>query len=261
MPGKRKGTYAGDQAHHKIMRISRPLPYKGPISASAFASLKRASAVAGGRRRVGYSRSTGFYGRFPPAGDELKFFDTAHTFNVDSTGEVPATGQLNLIPQGVTESTRVGRKCIIKSLRTVLRFLLTPGAGAAPQTDVIALYHVLDTQANGAAAAYGDVFTTPAATSDAPTAIRNLNNVDRFRILKKTILEFQPGAGVTTAFNGVIHRKEINLRGLSIPLEFSSTTGAITEIRSNNLFLIAGSSVTDDAISAFGSTRVRFDDS
>jgi len=256
MPGKRKGSYGGDAPHHKIMRISRPLPYKGPISASAFASLKRASAVAGGRRRVGYSRSTGFYGRFPPAGDELKFFDTAISFSLDATGEVPATGQLNLIPQGVTESQRVGRKCIIKSLLLTFNVLLTPAASATA-SDVAVIYVMLDTQANGAAAAITDVFTSG---TNLPSALRNLSNVDRFRVLKKIKMQYSPKAGVTTAYNTETIHKEVYLKNLHIPLEFSSTTGAITEIRSNNIFLCAGAYGLDDVATVAGNCRVRFDD-
>jgi len=52
--------------------------------------------------------------RIPP---ELKFFDTAVSFDFDSTLEVPATGQWALIPQGDTQSTRDGRLAVIKSIQ------------------------------------------------------------------------------------------------------------------------------------------------
>jgi len=253
MPRKTVKVYSGTaKAVREAAR--RDLVRRGKIAAARSAGLTR------GRIVRGYTRSTGFYGRYPPMGDELKFFDTTHSFTTDLTAEVPATGQLNLIPQGVTESTRVGRKCVIKSLKTVLTFYLNPGAGSV-SSDVIALYHVLDTQCNGAAAAYGDVFTTPGGTSNAPTALRNLNNVERFRILKKTIVVLNGGAGILTALSPVTTRREIVLSGLNIPLEFSSTTGAITEIRSNNIFLIAGSNSLDDFTTVSGQTRVRFSDS
>jgi len=46
-----------------------------------------------------------------------------------------------------------------------------------------------------------------------------------------------------------------------IPLEFSSTTGAITEIRSNNLFLLAGCSTGgDDLVNFLGTCRLRYSD-
>lgn len=209
-----------------------------------------------GRVSRGYTRSTGFYGRYPPLGSELKFFDTSFTFSVDTTGEVPATGQLCLIPQGVTESTRVGRKCIIKSLRLTLNIQVTPGA-LATASDTGVIYVMLDTQTNGAAASIADIFTT---TTDITVALRNLNNVERFKILKILRYKYSPGAGATTAFNTETIHKECYLGNLNIPLEFSSTTGAITELKSNNIFICAGSHGLDDAAAVTGRARVRFSD-
>ena len=49
-------------------------------------------------KRVKTSKKTW---RKKSSGEELKFFDTALSFTCDATGEVPATGQLALIPQGI----------------------------------------------------------------------------------------------------------------------------------------------------------------
>jgi len=83
--------------------------------------------------RPGYDRTGGSYGRYAGRGAELKFFDTSLSFLFDTTGEVPATGQLVLIPQGVTESTRVGRKCVIKSVHLKGITQGVPGAAATLQ--------------------------------------------------------------------------------------------------------------------------------
>jgi len=72
-------------------------------------SSARSNAVAGARAVVpraarGFVRRSGFYGRFGNnrgTGGELKFLDTALSFNFDTTLEVPATGQLTLIPQSI----------------------------------------------------------------------------------------------------------------------------------------------------------------
>lgn len=196
------------------------------------------------------------YGRYAGRGSELKFFDTAISFNVDSTGEVPATGQLALIPQGVTESTRVGRKCVITSIQGKLDLLFSPGAiGLANSTGVILV--VLDKQANGAAAAATDLFVSSA---NIQNGFHNLSNSQRFVILKKIDYEMNPGAGVSTAFNNV--RKHVEFyKKCKIPMEYSSTTGAITEIRSNNIFLVAGCDAnSDDLTSVVGNVRLRFSD-
>lgn len=90
---------------------------------------------------------------------ELKFFDTAVSFLADNTLEVPATGQWVLIPQGDTQSTRDGRLAIIKSIQ--FRGVITGSSTTNESRYGITFYMwvILDTQANGAAAAAADVFT------------------------------------------------------------------------------------------------------
>lgn len=202
----------------------------------------------------GYIRSGGYYGRFTGPNAELKFFDTNLSFSVDSTSEVPATGQLNLIPQGVTESTRVGRKCTIKSIEVKFNSIMVPAA--ANGSDVVAIYLVLDKQCNGAAAAVTDVFAQAATT----VAFMNLANSERFVIMKKWVYTHNAAAGTVGALAPSVKHFEY-FRRCNIPIEFSSTTGAITEIKSNNLFLIAGTQgQTDDLITVSGNVRVRFSD-
>lgn len=186
---------------------------------------------------------------------ELKFFDTALAFAFDSTGEVPATGQLALIPQGDTESTRDGRQAVIKSIQIRGNMFNTTAlwGNAAEVAPIVYLYLVLDTQCNGAAAAITDVFTSNAMHS----AMLNLNNSSRFRILKAWQWNATPYAGVTTAFNGNIKQIEF-YKKCNIKMDWSSTTGAIGEIRSNNIFLCAGASNGDDIITFSGNCRLRF---
>lgn len=185
---------------------------------------------------------------------ELKFFDTALAFAFDRTAEVPATGQLTLIPQGDTESTRDGRLAMIKSVQIKGVMSFDPAA-AATASAACALYLVLDTQANGAAAAVTDVFTSNAIESQ----LINLNNSGRFRILKRWIWTYAPSAGVGGALNSV--EKTVDFyKKCNVKVDWSSTTGAITEIRSNNLFLIAGSAgnASDDTVTFAGVCRLRF---
>ncbi len=212
------------------------------------------------RFKKGYDRVSGFYGRFGRSagarGVERKFFDTAISFTADSTGEVPATGQLTLIPQGVTESTRVGRKAFIHSINGHGKMTLSPGAAANGSASVF-MYLILDKQANGAAAGVTDVFTGTGLS----TALHNLVNSQRFIVLKKWNLAFNAGAGVTTAYNTTVKLWTLYKRFKSLPIEYSSTTGAITEIKSNNLFLMAGTGgLTDDLVSINGTIRLRFTD-
>lgn len=185
---------------------------------------------------------------------ELKFFDTDLSVPFDTTAEVPATGgQLVLIPQGDTQSTRDGRLAFIKSIQIRGKISLVPAA-AATAASVAHMWLVLDTQANGAAAAVTDVFTSAAAQS----CMLNLNNSGRFRILKHWVMKFEAKSGVTTAYNNDTKAFEFYKR-CNIKVDWSGTSGAITEIRSNNLFLIAGSDGdSDDLITLSGTARVRF---
>jgi len=208
------------------------------------------------RRSVvpGYTRSDGFYGRYSGSAPEQKFLDTSNSFNFDATGEVPATGQLALIPQGATESTRVGRKCTIKSIQINGNLLFTPtSVGLGCTVAFLAL--VLDKQTNGAAAAFSDVFVG----SDGSRAVRNLANADRFVVLKKWSIPINSTAGDGAAFYS--SNKNIKYyKKCKIPMVFNGATGAITEIRSNNIFLLASSFNTDDLTQFLGTTRIRFSD-
>jgi len=209
------------------------------------------------RRRVaaGYTRTGGYYGRFTGPNKELKFFDTALSFTVDNTGEVPATGQLALIPQGDTESTRDGRMAYVKSIQIRGVATFAPGAAAVASCNGF-IDVVVDTQTNGAAAAVTDVLTS----NNMGTALVNIANSARFKILKRFKWSFNPAAGATTALNTVSSKFDF-YKKCDIPLTFNGTTGAITELRSNNIFLLAGSDGNgDDLITVIGTCRLRFYD-
>ncbi len=225
---------------------------------------RKAPASNGGPKkfRKGYDRTGGVYGRFgsPPrrgaAQKEKKFFDTSVDFSYDTVGEVPATGQLILIPQGVTESTRIGRKAFIHSLYIKGTETFVPAASAEANGSTY-LYLVLDTQANGAAAAVTDVFDATGLSR----AIINLNNSLRFRIIKKWVHTWNVSGGVTGAYNSATKVLNEYIRfSKPIPVDYSSTTGALSEIRSNNLFLVAGANGIDDLVTVGATCRVRFTD-
>lgn len=217
------------------------------------------------RNLRGYARISGNYGRYGgmsgigggfTRGREQKFFDTALAFSFDATAELPATGQLVLIPQGVTESTRVGRSCVLKSIQMRMNLKYVPGASASAATSTY-LYLIQDTQANGDPATNAEVFTG----DNFASALLNMSNSHRFRIIKKWVHNFNPDAGVTTAFGQVIKTIEF-YKKLNIPMIYSLTDGSLSTIRSNNLFLMAGSfgAGNDDTVTVVGNCRVRYSD-
>lgn len=192
--------------------------------------------------------------------EEIKFFDTTVSFAFDNTAEVPATGQWTLIPQGDTQSTRDGRLAKIVSIHFRGAVVGPIASQAAPTTPLLYLWVVQDKQANGAAAAVTDVFTSTAAQS----CMINLNNSKRFRILHKEVIDpATRGAAAYAAsptanvyFWPVEFYKKAN-----IMVDWDSTAGAITEIKSNNIFIIAGSASgasLDDVWTLDGVARLRF---
>lgn len=250
----------GKRNYGIMMGARRPNigPLLPPGMGGGFRRTKRAVVV-----RKGFTRTAGFYGRYnrprrAPT-QELKFFDTDLTFAVDNTAEVPATGQLTLIPQGDTQSTRDGRAAYIKSIRVHGTVTAVPAAAANLASTAI-VYVILDTQCNGAAAtASGD--TGVVTSADLTVANMNLANGDRFKILKKFVWTFNSLAGVTTAYGNVQrHFDWYKKCNITINYDNAAGTGAITTIRSNNIFLLAGSAGSDDVINVAGSCRLRFTD-
>ena len=135
-------------------------------------------------------------------------------------------------------------------------------AATTLQTVLIKMVIVLDKQANGANCTWSDVYN-----GTTPFSPRNLTNSQRFEVLKEWML--QPTVVATgTADNWASAaisctspptKFKFNKK-CNIPLEFSSTTGAITEIRSNNITLMAVSYAGDDIHTLTGTFRVKFRD-
>lgn len=202
----------------------------------------------------GYARIGGAYARQERKNYEVKYLDTASNFSVDATGEVPSGGQLTQVPLDGTPSGRIGRKITVKSIQA--RGIIT--TSATVPDDTVYIYVVLDKQCNGAAAAITDVLTS----SLMGQALINLNNSDRFVILKRVVLHASANAGVAAAYEPTAYPFECFMK-CNIPIEYDQTasTGNVSTIRSNNIFLLAGSSaLTDDGLSVTSNWRIRYTD-
>lgn len=226
---------------------------KARTGAQKFISTRRVSSR--NYVRPGYTRRSGYYGRYNTrTSSELKFFDTSVNTTFDLTGEVLSGGQLCLVPQGTTESTRIGRKIVIKAIdMKAVIYVATP---TTLPNDFIQLALVLDKQCNGAAAAYTDIYTTNAINS-----FRNMANSDRFTIIKTWRMPMNPisvdsaGTNYVYSWRNIVYHKTCN-----IPIEYSSTTGAITEIRSNNIFLVGIAANQDDKSTIIATVRIKYSD-
>lgn len=176
--------------------------------------------------------------------------------SLGGTIEIPS---LNLIPQGTTESNRIGRKCTIKSIsvKGSVQMAVSDNASQADQRYRMIWY--LDKQTNGAEPTVLDILETASINS-----FRNLANSSRFRVLRDVTKNCPVSATGVTAVNAFTTLSDqwtfrFNKR-CNIPLEFSGTTGVITELRSNNIGMLAITQ-TADRLPSFGFTaRVRFSD-
>ncbi len=184
----------------------------------------------------GFTRRAGFYGRFGTGG-ELKF----HDIDIDdaaiaSNGNI-AEDSCNAIAQGVTEVTRVGRKCTIRSINWRFTIQGTIQVNTAtPANDTVRVILYLDKQCNGATATVTDILE-----SDDIHSFNNLANKGRFRTLMdrtySVAVIVATGSDATAEWKGGIV-DDTFFKKVNIPIEFDSTTGAITEIRSNNIGLL-----------------------
>ncbi len=190
---------------------------------------------------------------------ELKFHDLDIDDAVIAINGSIAEDSCNSIAQGVTESTRIGRKCTVRQINWRFKIELAEvDGGTDPQNnETIRVILYLDKQANGAAAT-----VTAILESDDFQSFNNLANKSRFRTLMDRTYDFNTPAGAgngttsdwaSTSMNDSLYKK------VNIPLEFSSTTGAITEMTSNNIGVLLIAKAGN--ITSFASKmRLRFSD-
>lgn len=234
--------------------LRRTFKRKRTVGLSRPATVRRAKLVV-----PGYTRSGGYYNMLRGDKPELKFNDTSP----DSGGAIPTAGQVlssfNLIAQGTGENERNGRKCVIKKISSDFVVQLPEqDAQATPASgDVVRIIHFIDKQANGATAVVLDILETAQHQS-----YYNLSNLGRFTILKDEtlVLNYETlasdGAGLVSSANKFVVTTFDKY--CEIPIEFSSTTGVIAEIRSNNIAVLLISRSATAILQ--GRQRLRFAD-
>ncbi len=222
-----------------------------------------------GRYANGRYRKVGFWGRYPGAGGpthggELKFHDIDwNEAAADlSAGVISNTSSLVLIGQGVTESTRIGRKAVIRSIgwRGKLQLELT----AAVQTaNTIRMMIIQDKQCNGAA----PVVSTVSGVLESANyqSFNNLANKGRFKVLydKFFNMNLLAAAGNGTANDSAsVDRSFSFFKKCNIPMEYSGVAdpSVITEVRTNNIFGLMISNSSLSTVSLDSKLRFRFSD-
>ncbi len=194
-------------------------------------------------------RTAGFYGRYNNHGEELKFHDGTKACTVVASSGTVLNNSLNIVAQGTTESTRIGRHMVIKKIHLRGFLYLVESTAKGDTADRVRIIIGLDTQANGAAATIAQILTTAAIDS-----FRNLQYHKRFRILydKFHTIHAQVGGGNgTTEDYGRAYKNFKFHKNCNIDVIYDDITGAITEQQGNNIFVMA--------ISESGDVQVCYD--
>lgn len=254
--GQAATRVAANAARHYGRRVSTWGEKSPSFSRTRMPKRARSSGSSSSRPfKKGKDRTGGYYGRYALAVNEKKFFDGAKAKTATSATGTIFDDSLVEIPQGVTEKTRVGRVAKLHSLHMNFTIRLPPVADNGSATEVTRIIVFVDKQANGATALVADILETAVRES-----YRKLANSHRFYILcdKTTTLNAQwAGAtlGNALTFKTISYNKHWKE---PLQLEFSGVTGAITELRSNNIGVLI---ITDEGSSEVQyNWRVRFTD-
>ncbi len=190
--------------------------------------------------RVGYDRTGGFY-RGKNIGRELKYLDHSQ-----QTAVVIPDNAINLeptivnAPQGTGKSARIGQNWVIKSITFRYHALIPTNVTAADNHDSVAIYIIWDKQANGGAPVGAQFLDFD--LSGADQSFRNLENVQRFVVLKKITFDLRVAGA---AYDGIDHQLFFNDRSGSchikcnIPIYSSATDNDLAGIKSNNIAIMA----------------------
>jgi len=198
----------------------------------------------------GIVRTTGAYRRSAPGSVEKKYHDI-HRERTDLNAGVVV--QLTEIKQGTGDTERIGNKIIIKNINVRFRFKLN---NAVNRGSAFRMMLVQDLQCNGTEATEADLLDGYYDEADPPVfqppglqSFRNLDNDERFKVLydKFTTLnhDLVTSGGASDQAQSPV--KKINKK-CNIQINYNNTTGALSEIRSNNLFLFIFSDLEDGTV-------------
>lgn len=140
------------------------------------------------------------------------------------------------IPQGTTESDRIGRKVTVKMIHWKYNIsTVSTATASAPEPITVRVIVYLDKQTNGATATVTGILET-----DNYQAFNNLANTSRFRILMDRLHTIRPtagaGDGAANDFTGTTINAEWH-KTMNAPIEYDNTftDGRIGTMRSNNI--------------------------
>lgn len=234
-------------------RLAMKNYYGTNISKAVAGSMKKARTLAKlkqARRNLSVGQLASIY--------EKKFWDAGTVDSYDcTTASVYNYQSICKVPQGTAANNRVGRKILIDqiNLRCIINW--PNQTDLNKMTGTVRLMLVYDRQPNGAVPTLGTHLTGIGVTD-----FNNLVYSDRFTVLVDDRITFNQSNAVLTGpvYSSASQEqyKEYYIK-CKIPIHFSSTTGALTELISGNVFLWT---VCDTNVTAVvdADSRIRFHD-
>ena len=194
-------------------------------------------------------RTTGAYNRFVRT-TERKYRDQNIEKHVNTLGNNKWSQMgtsMFLIPSGTNPDERVGEKIYVHSFHArgyLSMFDTTGGTGSGQKTATVRMQLVLDQQANGVQAPPAEHLQ-----KDDINAFRDLTKTKRFKVLLEKDIVVMMGDLYT--YNGTTDVKVAGMKYFTCNYRFKKplvvnikgSTGAIAEVQSNNMYLVASASV------------------
>jgi len=222
---------------------------------------KRSGKIRGKKRsykkaRRGTLRS---FSALAPPRYEKKFKDTATSaamLEFATAGVVQ--NSFVTMASGSGNGERIGNRITVTNVNAHL-LAVTGTSNTNPGLDntVVRVILGIDKQCNGANTAIGDVLQ-----SASPYSFRNMYTLNRFVILKDKLFVMDPTIYMATNSGQVGRILKFSWKG-QLPIMFSDATATISNIETNNLFLLV---VTDRTATAgqtdgiVGTVRVKYTD-
>ncbi len=215
--------------------------YRGKRAYPTYAKSKDVVVVSVKRKRTSGGKL-----RSGKASEELKYYDLAEAFALTTTlaSGTTAPKTLNSVPQGTTQSQRIGNRIRVKSVMCHGYFTAVGHDGTVGVHDefdnVARVIVLVDHQSNGALAAAGDIL----AQSTAINSFRELDQSHRFTILydHKVAIEvpthFEGTDGLTTGVDKK-YTFDFYKSGLDLLCQFDAATeSVVSQVNNSILFMV-----------------------
>lgn len=204
--------------------------------------------------KKGYDRVVGNYGRYNGPGHEKKWKD--QIIDQQPLVESYFIHDITIIPQGTGPSQRIGRRITITDIHLKMSAIMLETTVVANTSDIIKCIFVQDKQTNGIRMTGVDLVEV-----NNIWGFRKLTNSKRFKVLWEWTMPistqgFGGGIGATTS-SQKSEWTTANLKS-NIIIEYDGPTGAVGEIKSNNVYF---ATISESGLVAItGTVRIRYTD-